>query len=899
MRDKNYTFSKRIKHYYGFWVMLNILIFVTLSIGVAETVSAEGTKTASPGSSNCTALGLLPSRANGAYLGCLESNRIYFRITDFNTERLYYGFNWQKYGGGTINNMYMKIFAPNGTVATDGIRLPDSGYGFINSYDQAVIGPAIGQNNTFGYLPLCFIPKANGEYWVEFYRSNDRGKTQAPGSVWSYSPYFDFTVATAEGEVHNGRVHCGKWGFVAIEPSTFANNPLASASPILYPLTDDGVVYKVSFQEGFEPIDFNVAMTRYGITNTKNWLYDRRSRKDITSPPLIDGYPIFLSPPDSTVYQYATLPPMPTFANPPILGCHPGPYKLRFNLSQAGDCRILLDINGEDGYQTGTSDRMINLPGCSKGLNTYIWDGKDGLGNIVPAETNVLVSLIYNKGRGNLPIFDAEINKGGFNIACIAPIQVEHLRIYWDDSNLKNIGTNLKNDLNNITGAGLDNSIVGTVTPAHAWNGDGNLQQQIPAPAVKGNDLDTYQANDFGNVRTINSWFWGVELTAYSATKATCVSISGKVHTTQGSKTAININGLNVILVDPATNVVLSSTTVNKNGTYTLTNCPVHGQNMIVQLSTMPGAEGSQPPKPSAPANWVNTFPLTQSVTTETVSLTGIDFGIAPATDRKLLDNDNSLENQSFGSTGLQGFVKDKRTLNPIGGATVFFWDKKDKKVYIAKTDGNGRYVFHVQTPCSGIIKATEQHSTSDCLSLPISSRTKQSAQTQSAPHDLLLDKFYIGKTWKIRDIYYSFDKWDIRPDARPVLDSIIDMMNTYPINLELGSHTDSRGSFSYNDHLSQRRAQAAVDYLVRNGISPTRITAKGYGERHLVNRCADEVPCSEAEHQANRRTEIKVIGYLEEQEMIPSQFDPSQYRNGEQIDLKSLPSNFFAPCGN
>ena len=79
-------------------------------------------------------------------------------------------------------------------------------------------------------------------------------------------------------------------------------------------------------------------------------------------------------------------------------------------------------------------------------------------------------------------------------------------------------------------------------------------------------------------------------------------------------------------------------------------------------------------------------------------------------------------------------------------------------------------------------------------------------------------------------------------------------------MEIELRSHTDSRGTHSYNDLLSQKRSDSAVGYIVKSGISKDRITAKGYGENELVNKCADGVKCSEEEHRKNRRTEFKIL---------------------------------------
>jgi LysM repeat protein len=121
-------------------------------------------------------------------------------------------------------------------------------------------------------------------------------------------------------------------------------------------------------------------------------------------------------------------------------------------------------------------------------------------------------------------------------------------------------------------------------------------------------------------------------------------------------------------------------------------------------------------------------------------------------------------------------------------------------------------------------------------------------------------DRLVIDKAILIKNIYYDFDKWAIRPDAAIELDKLIVTLNQNPrIQIELGSHTDSRGSVTYNEFLSQKRAESAVTYIISRGINPKRLTAKGYGESMLVNRCKDGVVCTDAEHQENRRTEFKV----------------------------------------
>ena len=111
-----------------------------------------------------------------------------------------------------------------------------------------------------------------------------------------------------------------------------------------------------------------------------------------------------------------------------------------------------------------------------------------------------------------------------------------------------------------------------------------------------------------------------------------------------------------------------------------------------------------------------------------------------------------------------------------------------------------------------------------------------------------------------LNNIYYDFNKFTIRADASTDLNAVVHLMNENPsMEIELGSHTDARGKDLYNHTLSMNRATAAVSYLVKNGIAPHRIVAKGYGESQLTNHCANGVDCSDAEHQANRRTEIRI----------------------------------------
>lgn len=118
-----------------------------------------------------------------------------------------------------------------------------------------------------------------------------------------------------------------------------------------------------------------------------------------------------------------------------------------------------------------------------------------------------------------------------------------------------------------------------------------------------------------------------------------------------------------------------------------------------------------------------------------------------------------------------------------------------------------------------------------------------------------------INQPIRLNNIYYNYDKSDILPDAEQDLNILLDLMEEYPdMVIELSSHTDARGDDGYNQKLSQRRAESAKAWLMAKGINKDRIKPVGYGEKVILNRCLNNVKCTDAEHRSNRRTEFKII---------------------------------------
>ena len=213
----------------------------------------------------------------------------------------------------------------------------------------------------------------------------------------------------------------------------------------------------------------------------------------------------------------------------------------------------------------------------------------------------------------------------------------------------------------------------------------------------------------------------------------------------------------------------------------------------------------------------------------------------------------------------VSGTVRNLKFQKYLPFAKVALKDENDVVINEITADEFGRYSF--QLPCnqSYIVTGSKDYYKPD---------TKNFTTTSSLIVDLdleIIDDFVYNNAKeiiiKINDIYFDYDKWNIRPDAAKELDHIIAVMNKYPrLKVTSTSHTDSRGTSYYNESLSQKRADATVDYIIYGGISPDRITGKGYGESRLTNKCVDNdfhfnrVYCSEKQHQANRRTSFVIV---------------------------------------
>ena len=232
---------------------------------------------------------------------------------------------------------------------------------------------------------------------------------------------------------------------------------------------------------------------------------------------------------------------------------------------------------------------------------------------------------------------------------------------------------------------------------------------------------------------------------------------------------------------------------------------------------------------------------------------------IADATTAYLNLNDLSVSDIILGDNGRQAqFVKSDGTFN----LDVVASKLQNKPTNLSgkaqiKTDKNGSYIINVAKKGYSTEQITlKQGDLREDIVVLLSQSASQLSSQLSSPVTL-----HEGQSFKLNNVYYNYDDDTIRPDAARDLDVLYLLMKKHPdMEVELSAHTDARGTPAYNLNLSQRRAESAVQYLIRKGIDSQRIKAIGYGESQLKNHCASGVFCTDNEHKINRRTEVKII---------------------------------------
>lgn len=236
----------------------------------------------------------------------------------------------------------------------------------------------------------------------------------------------------------------------------------------------------------------------------------------------------------------------------------------------------------------------------------------------------------------------------------------------------------------------------------------------------------------------------------------------------------------------------------------------------------------------------------------------------------------------------IEGTVTMRETGNAMPGETVELF-RGDTKEASVKTNKKGIYQFESVLPdMSYQIKVSKEGFFSESRRIVIPTLASPATFNKATGYDTDFELTRIQKEKEvvINNIFYDFNKATLRPESKKELNKLVSMLKETPnVIIQINSHTDSRGSDSYNQRLSQRRAQRVVDYLARNGISPDRLFARGYGEKRLLVKNAS----TETEHQLNRRTAFKVLAVLAEKSSptpepgIAAEFNSGARQKGEQ----------------
>ncbi|MER3373748.1 MAG: OmpA family protein [Allomuricauda sp.] len=207
----------------------------------------------------------------------------------------------------------------------------------------------------------------------------------------------------------------------------------------------------------------------------------------------------------------------------------------------------------------------------------------------------------------------------------------------------------------------------------------------------------------------------------------------------------------------------------------------------------------------------------------------------------------------------IKGIVSDAKTEDPLSGAQIYLLDDKNNVVSQTVAAVDGSYIFDGMADCGAhyAVRSTndekEYEPSEEIVMTPVGSRTVD-VNLKLMPPNCPVDD--LGCRLALQPIYFDFDKHHIRSDAEVELAKILQAMKEYPqLKIHIESHTDSRGNDNYNSILSERRAQSTMQWLIDKGIDSGRLSAKGYGESQLINRCANGIDCSKEEHQLNRRS--------------------------------------------
>lgn len=214
----------------------------------------------------------------------------------------------------------------------------------------------------------------------------------------------------------------------------------------------------------------------------------------------------------------------------------------------------------------------------------------------------------------------------------------------------------------------------------------------------------------------------------------------------------------------------------------------------------------------------------------------------------------------------ITGVVTNKETNNLASFVKLNLFDRNNNNIKTTTTKEDGSYSFLVECDEMYSIKADDDFNISEKFFFtPKFTSTLEKPLSLSYSNDNKSLNVKVGDDLKdklnLNMIYFDLNKHNIKPESEFELQKVVNYLKANPdVNIDIRSHTDSRSSDSYNLKLSNKRADKTKSYLVRKGINADRITAKGYGESRLLNKCSNGVECTEDQHNLNRRSEFIIL---------------------------------------
>ncbi len=448
---------------------------------------AEGTKQVQPTADKPCKIDILnPNATKFASYQAGPNERLQIRIQNPGTEKIYFGFGVRFTGtqvpAASNVPVYYRIKDPAGNVVAGPALLNDTGAGFIRSFSQALAGPSAAAGAA-GYEGLSYQPTVAGDYSIEF---NANSPTTFNNVNFKFD-LFDITVVnTTANAAVPGRLWAKTWDLSTL---SFENRLYAK----VYIYTPDGVVTSIDYN-GMQPFGYTVVANSTGLVDTGNGVTDRKSSNEKK---LYPEYPIFLDNPDPAVYPSGS--PAVVTSAPVINAVQGGGYCINVGVSHTTSMEVLLEMNGEEGYQAGTADVLLvgNLKG---GQNCIPWNGRDGQGKPLAPGTTIRGTTRILSGLVNLPVYDVENHLDGYIITLHRPQEGKQVKVYHDDTNVQ-----IKDVQGNVLATGtanLDGCLEGT--GCHRWTR--NFDNTNTALLT-----ENARIRGLGDEKTINTWWYTEE----------------------------------------------------------------------------------------------------------------------------------------------------------------------------------------------------------------------------------------------------------------------------------------------------------------------------------------------------------------------------------------------------